>query len=183
VFHCARRIVASPGRPTPQPPQIGEDAAMTAFRGVAAVLVLVPVLAGCGGGGGGGGGDDALSKAELVKRANAICARYAKQGDALKAPSDITDPAQARRFFDRAHDIAEHQQRELEGLRPGGSAKAQYQALTKATGDATTLLEDLAVAAKARDAQKGASLLRRLQPDSDAVDKAANAIGATRCAS
>jgi hypothetical protein len=155
--------------------------AMTTVRGVAAASVLVLVLAGCGGGG--GGDDDALSKAALVKRTNAICARYAKEGDRLAAPKDITDPAQARRFFDRAHDIAERQQRELEALRPAASAKAQYAALTKATQNATTLLEDLAAAAKARDARKGASLLRRLQPDSDAVDKAANALGATRCAS
>lgn len=159
---------------------------MTTFRGVAAVLALVPVLAGCGGGGGNGGGggaNAALDKAELAKRANAICSRYAKEGDALKAPKDITDPAQAKAFFDRAHDIAERQQSELLGLRPTAAARAQYRAMTKATGDATTLLEDLAVAAKARDARKGADLLRRLQPDSDAVDKAANALGATRCAS
>ena len=155
---------------------------MTTFRGVAAaaVLVLGLVLAGCGGGGGGG---DTLSKAQLVKRTNAICTRYATEGDKLTAPKDVTDPAQAQRFFDRAHDIAERQQRDLEALRPAASAKAQYAALTKATQNATTLLEDLAMAAKARDARKGASLLRRLQPDSDAVDKAANALGATRCAS
>jgi hypothetical protein len=159
---------------------------MTTFRGVAAVLALAFTLPACGGGDGGdggGGGAEALPKAQLVKRANAICARYAKEGDALKAPKDITDPAQASAFFEDAHDIAKRQQAELEGQRPADGARAQYTAMTRATRRATRLLADLAAAAKAKDARKGASLLRRLQPDSDAVDRAANALGATRCAS
>src|SRR3954462_11700203 len=167
VSAMARKCSTTPGGSSRQLPDRPRNhrrsarmRAMTTFRGVAVGTILVLALAGCGGRG--GGGDGALSKAALVKRTNAICARYGKEGDRLAAPEDITDPAQARRFFDRAHDIAERQQRELEALRPAASAKARYAALTKATQDATTLLEDLAAAAKARDARKGASLLRRL---------------------
>jgi hypothetical protein len=156
-------------------------APMTTIRGAAAGAVLAVALAaaGCGG----GGGSDRLSKKELAAKANAICARYSKEGDRLTAPKDITDAKQARAFFTKAHDIAKRQQDDLERLKPAASAKAQYAAMTGATGKATTLLGDLARAAAAKDAEKGASLLQHLQPDSDDVDRTANALGATRCAS
>jgi hypothetical protein len=156
-------------------------ATMTTIRRAGAVAALAVALAaaGCGG----GGGDDRLSKQELATKANAICARYSQEGDRLTAPKDITDPKQAHAFFAKAHDIAKRQQDALERLKPAASAKAQYTAMTGATGKATALLGDLTAAAAAKDAQKGANLLQRLQPDSDAVDRTANALGATRCAS
>jgi hypothetical protein len=145
-------------------------------RGAVAVGVAAFAAAGCGSG-------DALSRADLRAKANDICAKYSKEGDALKAPDDIGDPKQAQAFFDKAHDIAKRQQDDLEALTPADEVKDDYQALTKATGKATTLLGDLAQAAQDSDADKGARLLRRLQPDSKAVDEAAKAVGATRCAS
>jgi hypothetical protein len=156
--------------------------AMTTIRGATAGAALAVALSatGCGGA---GGGDDALTKKQLAAKANAICARYSQEGDKLSAPKDITDAKQAKAFFAKAHDIAKRQQDELEALEPAASAKAQYTAMTDATGKATALLADLADAAAAKDAEKGANLLQRLQPDSDAVDRTANAVGATRCAS
>lgn len=154
-------------------------------RGFGAALAAAAlVAAGCGGDdGGSGGGGDALAKAELVKRANAICAKYSKEGDSLKAPENIADAGQAADFFEEAQDIAGRQQDELEGLTPADDVKADYDAMTAATGKATNLLSDLADAAEGKDAGKGAQLLQQLQPASDDVDKTATKLGATNCAS
>jgi hypothetical protein len=152
-------------------------------RGRALAAATVGALALAVGLGGCGGGGDGLDKAALVKKVNAICAKYAKEGNDLKAPSDISDAGQAKTFFDKAHDIAKRQQDDLEGLKAAEAVKAQYAAMTKATGKATTLLGQLADAAGAKDLDKGQKLLQQLQPASQQVDKTAGAIGAKRCAS
>jgi hypothetical protein len=140
-------------------------------------------LAAAGLAGVGCGGGDALAKKDLAAKANQICAKYSKEGDKLKAPSDISDPKQAQAFFAKAHDIAKRQQDDLEALTAADDVKTAYADMTQATGKATTLLGDLEAAAKAKDAAKGAKLLQQLQPDSQAVDRTAKAVGATGCAS
>ena len=151
--------------------KIGKRAAL----GCAAAAAML-TAAGCG-------GDDALSKKELASEANKICAKYSKEGDKLKAPQNIGDPEQASKFFADAHDIAKRQQDDLEALTPADDVKQDYEAMTAATGKATTLLADLQTAAEDKDAKKGAELLQELEPESKKVDEAANAIGATTCAS
>lgn len=145
---------------------------------LAALAIAALVAAGCGGGGGG----DELSKADLAKQANAICAKYSKQGEDLGSP-DLSDPKKAEDYFTKARDLASRQQDELEALKPASEVKADYEKLTKATGDATTLLGDLAKAAAAKDQQKGAELVNSLRPLSEEVDSAAKAVGADTCAS
>ena len=142
---------------------------------LAALLVGAALVAGCGGGGGG------LSKKDLADKANAICAKYSKEGQKLGSP-DLSEPKTAEDYFTKATDLARRQQDELEGLEPADSVKADYDKLTQATGDATQLLADLADAAKAADRQKGGELVQKLTPISEAVDSAANDIGATSCA-
>jgi hypothetical protein len=132
------------------------------------------VVAGCGGG-------DGLDKKALADKANAICSKYSKQGEALGSP-DLADPKKAEDYFTKAKDLAGKQQDELEGLTPAKDVKSDYDALTKATGDATTLLGDLADAASAKDQKKGVELVQKLTPISAAVDSAAKKIGATNCA-
>jgi hypothetical protein len=139
-----------------------------------AALVCAAVVAGCGGGGG-------LSKKELASKADAICAKYSKEGQKLGAP-DLSDPEKAADYFDKATDLANRQQDELEGLEPSDSVKSDYAKLTKATGQATDLLGDLAEAAKAKDQKKGGELVAKLTPISQAVDTAAKDIGADSCA-
>jgi hypothetical protein len=141
---------------------------------ISAAIVASLMIAGCGGGGG-------LEKKALVGKANAICEKYAKRGEALGSP-DLTDPTKAEDFFNKAHDLAREQQDELVALKPADDVKADYGKLTKATGDATTLLGDLAAAAKAKDQQKGVELIQKLRPVSSAVDTAAKKIGADGCA-
>lgn len=161
----------------------------TTWRRGALALAAAAALAvaGCGGddesGGGGGGGGDALSKNEIVDRANEICTKYAKEGDELQAPQNIGDPAQAAEFFDKANEIAQRQQQDLEALNPADDVRTEYEALTRATDKATKLLADLTQAAQDKDAEAGAKLLQELQPVSDEVDKTARALGVNNCAS
>lgn len=140
---------------------------------LAALASAALVAAGCGGSSG-------LSKADLAKKANAICSKYSEKGKALGSPN-LNDPKQAEDYFNKATALARSQQSELEGLDPEQSVKADYGKLTKATGDATQLLADLAAAAKAKDRKKGVELVQKLQPISTAVENAANTIGASAC--
>ena len=149
---------------------------MKTIQRTAPVCVVLAALAvaGCG-------GDDGLSKAQLAKKANAICAKYSKEGQALGSP-DLSDPEKAEDYFNRATDLANRQQKELEGLDPAESAQSDYAKLTKATQGATDLLADLASAAKAKDQERGVELVQRLTPLSAEVDSAAKEIGADSCA-
>jgi hypothetical protein len=132
------------------------------------------LVAGCG-------GSDGLSRKDLAKKANAICAKYSKQGEGLGSP-DLTDPAKAQTYFSKAKELTAKQQDELEGLDPAESVKADYKKMTDATGEVTTLLGDLADAAKAKDNKKGVSLIQKLTPLSAKVDSAATKVGADGCA-
>jgi uncharacterized protein YgfB (UPF0149 family) len=143
-------------------------------RVAVAALACAVTVAGCGGGGG-------LSKKQLAGRANAICARYATEGQRLGRP-DLSVPNKAEDYFVKAAALARRQQAELAGLHPADDVKADYEKLTKATGDATKLLSDLAAAAKARDQQKRDELIQQLRPISEAVDSTAKVIGADDCA-
>jgi hypothetical protein len=141
---------------------------------LAALLCATLVAVGCGGG-------DGLSRKELASKANDICAKYSKEGQKLGSP-DLADPKKAEDYFNKATDLAQEQQDELTALEPADSVKADYDKLTKATGDATALLSDLAAAAEAKDQEKGVELVQKLTPISEAVDTAAKDIGATSCA-
>lgn len=133
------------------------------------------LIAGCGGG-------DGLTRAQLAKRANAICAKYAKQGEDLGAP-DLTDPKKAQTYFTKAEDLTSKQQDELKGLDPAESVRTDYKKLTDATGEVTALLGELATAAEAEDRDKGVELINQLTPLSTKIDTTAKDIGADECAS
>lgn len=131
-------------------------------------------VAGCGGSAG-------LSRKALAKKANAICAKYSKQGKELGSP-DLTDPKKAQTYFLEAKQLTAKQQGELEGLEPAESVRADYKKMTDATGQVTTLLGDLADAAKAKDNKKGVALIQKLTPLSAKVSSAASGVGASGCA-
>ncbi len=140
---------------------------------VAASAALI--VAGCG-------GSDGLTRKQAAKKANAICAKYAKQGADLGAP-DLTDPESAETYFTKAEALTQKQQKELEALEPVESAKADFEKLTDATNGFTTLLGDLGDAAGKKDNKKGLELLRKLPEASEKVDAAAKTVGADTCAS
>lgn len=136
-----------------------------------ALMGAVVGAAGCGG----------QSRKELTKKANAICARFSKQGAALGSP-DLTDPAAAKTYFTKAATLAKKQQDELEGLDPSGDAKDDFDALTSATGRATKLLDDLAAASGDQTGDRYRGLVKSLSSISDDVDRSAQALGAQTCA-
>ena len=54
------------------------------------VALAAVAVAGCGGGGGGGG--TPLSKAEFIKRGDAICAKYRAKNEKLQAKAPVKSP-------------------------------------------------------------------------------------------
>lgn len=156
---------------------------MTSWKAGPVVAAVALVLAGCGGGGGDGdGGDDGrLTKAELVEQANAICKASAEEGRKLGRPN-LADPATAEDYFNRARDLAQRQQDDLDALVPPAAQADDLDALVSSLGEATTLLDELAAAGAAGDQAKIAELVQQLTPVSAEVDEAANALGTASCA-
>ena len=75
------------------------------------LLLATTVVAGCGGGGGG----DALTRDEYAAKADAICAKYKKQTDALDRPATLSDLADVA---DDVIPILEKARGELRDLKP-----------------------------------------------------------------
>lgn len=139
---------------------------------VAACAALI--VAGCG-------GSNGLTRKQVAKKANAICAKYSQQGKDLGTP-DLSDPKKAEDYFTKAEALTTKQQKELEAVKPADSVKKDYTGLTSATGEVTALLGDLADAAKAKDNKKGVQLIQKLTPLSAKVDATAKQVGADSCA-
>ncbi len=142
-------------------------------RAVPACAVAAALtVAGCGG----------LSKDDLAAKAGAICAKYAKQGQALGRPN-FDDPAAAAAYFIKARDLARRQQKELTALEAPDEARRDYRTMTDSLQTAVQLLGRLADAAKAEDNKQGLALAQRLRPLTTRVSNAANAVGAESCGS
>ena len=70
----------------------------------------------------------------------------------------------------------------MEGLDPADDVRADYEALTAATGTSIALLDDLAAAAAAEDDARRTELINELPRLRVAVDDAAGAVEAEDCA-
>lgn len=143
-------------------------------------LALAAALAGCGGGG--NGGDGGLSREALAEDASAICMRFSEQTADL-GRLDASDPASGREYFEQARDLSQRQEDALAELDPGEDVQEDFQALLDASADGTRLLGRLAELYRENDPEGAITVLSELEPVSDAVDAAANAIGAQECAS
>ena len=77
------------------------------IKTITTAFLAALVVAGCG-------GEDGLSKKALADKANGICEKYSKQGEALGSP-DLADPKKAEEYFTKAEELAGKQQDELEG--------------------------------------------------------------------
>ena len=87
----------------------------------ALILGLALVAAGCA-----RGGDDRLSHSELVREANAICARFQKQYDALPQPRNL---AEYRRYMAKAIPLARREVRALSQLEPPAEDEQKFERL------------------------------------------------------
>ncbi len=137
-------------------------------------------LAACGGDDDDGGGGS-LSKADLSKQANTICAKYDKEAEKVKQPTNIANANEAAPYFRSISDIGAKRQDELEALKPADDVKADYDAFIKAQKDLVELVDQIATAAEAKDAQKGAQLLQQAQTLDKPSEDAAKKIGASSC--
>ena len=146
-----------------------------------AVLAAIAALglAACGGDDDDGGG--ALAKADIAKKANEICVKYDKEAEAVKEPTNVADATQAAPYFRSIADIGQKRQDELEGLEPADDVKTDYESFTSEQKKLVDLFGQLADAAEAKDAQKGAQLLQQASTAGGPAQAAAKKVGATSC--
>jgi hypothetical protein len=149
---------------------------------VALPLAVAIAAAGCG------GGDDAPSKEEFAKQADAICADLEKQSNALGESNPQSVNAIAE-FAAKAKKTAEDGVKRINDLEvPSGSdgekAKEWQKAITDdAEQKLIPALEELEAAAKKNDTKGVVAAAGKLQKlDSSKTDQLARDIGATRCA-
>jgi hypothetical protein len=87
------------------------------------------LLAGCGSSSGGGSGA-ALSKAELVSGADAVCTSYIASESKIPVPKDFaSNPAAAAKYLDQLKPLVDHEEAGFQALTPPSSEKADYQTL------------------------------------------------------
>lgn len=146
--------------------------------GAAALSTLA--LVACGGGDDNGG--DTLKKADLVKKAEAICSDVEKKANAVEVPQNIADAGQAAPYFKKLAGFAHEQHDKLSALKPESAAKADYDAFLKAEDTAVELIDGLAKAAADKDAAKGAELLQQVSANTT-YEAAAKKAGIAGCAS
>lgn len=153
---------------------------MTSRRRASLLVLALPAvaLAACG-----SSSDSTLSKSDLVAKADKICANYNAKAKKLAQPNDITNAAQAATYFQSAHDLAQQQADEFAALKPADDVKDQWNAYVQANKQGTDYLQQLADAAKAKDATKGQQLLGGYQGLADSINSKADALGAKACGS
>jgi hypothetical protein len=93
----------------------------------------------------------------------------------------VNDAKQAAKYFGAARPIADRQNADLKALKPAADVKADYDAFLALTDRATKLLSATYDAAKAKDAARGARLLRDLSTTIGASDRAAAKLGLKVC--
>lgn len=153
---------------------------MTSKAAVAFLAAIsVTGLAACGSSGGGG---KALSRADIVKKATAICKTADTESNKIKQPSNISDATQAATYFDAISKIAHKQHDEMSNLKPADAVKADFNAYLAEEAKAVKLVDDIAAAAKAKDAKKGAELMQQVSANTSFL-AAAKKLGVPSCAS
>lgn len=155
------------------------------MKGCLGLLVICCLTAGgCGGSGAGAGaGDGGLPRAELARRADAICRRANADTEKITRPVSFAEPKQAARYFAAAVPPAERQQRELEALRPERDVRATWDGFVADERKAVELLRELRDVARSGDADGVVTRLGRLAPLDKAVSARADPLGARACGS
>ena len=140
------------------------------------LLLATTVLAGCGGGGGGG---DTLTRDEYAAQADAICAKYKKQTDALDRPATLSDLADVA---DDVIPILEKARGELSDLKPPADAQTTAASWLDQFDVVISDVEKIRDKAKENDS---AGVQKLAQPALDHNNRAnalAKQLGMTTCA-
>lgn len=155
------------------------------ISGGLAVIVLGIGLGACGSSNksssGGGGGGSKLAKADLIAKANAICADTQTKAKAVKAPASIADPAVAAKYLDQIAPITAKETADLNALTPADDVKADYTTFLSAQKEANDLIQLIKHKADTKDAS-GAKDLQKAASTGQKVADAATKLGATTCA-
>jgi len=141
-------------------------------------LAASAVGAGCGGGGSGGGGGG-ITKAEFVKRADAVCAKASADVNALGTPKSIRDLG---RLSDKAKGIAAKEVADVRALGAPKGDETQVRAMLAAVERSIAVIGRVAEAAKAGNSAKVQQILTEAQTDTERARRLAQAYGLKRCA-
>jgi hypothetical protein len=146
--------------------------------------MVVPVLvalslgfAACGG----DDGDKQLSKADLAKKANAICKKGLAKKQKIKMPADLrADPVAAATYFTAVAPLAEDVTNQLDDLKPADNIKAAWTQFLARQKQGNATLVVLRDKAKAKD-ESGLKDLDKLGRIADKLTVEAAAVGANSC--
>ena len=139
----------------------------------ATAAVAVLALAACG-------GDERLTRAEYVRQADAICAKYERRLEALGEPRALRDvPA----FIERGVPLAKRELAELEELRPPEGDDPEVERLLAQVEETIAELERLGEAAAARDRAAAEAAAVRVEEAGAEAAKLARSYGLDECGS
>jgi hypothetical protein len=133
------------------------------------------LAAGCG-----GSSSEPLSKAELGKRADAICVKYNAKTKALGEPSD---EAGYVKYFDKLIPLTRAQGKELKALKPDDAINPTWVGLLKAYDSVAAAAPQARAALKAGDVTEFQRIVEDANAASDAPNKQLDALGAPHCGS
>jgi len=141
---------------------------------VAALVGVFAVLAaGCGGGGG-----ESLSKAEFQSQANAICAKYQEQLNALGSPTSIEEIPD---LVEQALAILNKEVDEISALNPPEELQSDFDKMIAASNKTKAAADDLSTAAKSGDQAAVQKALEEGNAATDEADQLATNLGLTEC--
>ncbi len=127
-----------------------------------------------------GGGDSSgrLSKEEFQGQANAICAKYQKQINAIGNPTSLEEIPD---LVDQILELLNKEIDEVSALNPPEELQGQFDAMLAAADDTKQAADDLSEAAKAGDAAAVQDALDAGNAASDKADQLATGLGLESC--
>jgi hypothetical protein len=145
------------------------------MRGALAALVGVLVLlaTACG-----GGSDTRLSKAEFQSQANAICAKYQKQLNAIDEPTSLDEIPD---LVDQALVILNKEIDEVAALNPPEELQGDFDKMIAASNRTKAAADDLSAAAKSGDQAAVQKALEEGNAASSEADQLAGNLGLSEC--
>jgi len=132
---------------------------------------------------GGDNDDETLSKADLAKKANAICKDANEDSGPITAPANVyEDPVAAATYYGKLAPIFQKQTDELAKLKPDDDVKADWAQFLDREKQSNETLKAVLAEAKAKDPSR-VRVIAKQQRILTKLTAEANAIGASECAS
>jgi len=132
---------------------------------------------------GGDDDDETLSKADLAKKANAICKEANEDSGPITAPPDVYEnPVAAEAYFGKLAPIYQKQVDGLAKLQPNDDTKAAWTQFLDREKQSNETLKTALAKAKAKD-PSGVRHIAKQQRVLTKLTSEATAIGASECAS